>query len=439
MTEIIRAESGADLLALVPALLGYRPRQSVALVAFQGRRTGGGMRLDLPRGRRAADHRAVADAAVSMLSRLPGVDRVVPVVYTDATFTAEKGSPRRDLARVVIDRLRAAGFDVTEAFCVAADGWGSYLDDGAVRPLEAIGARGTGRLAEQARSGRVDELSARGRLPRRDGARARQIEEQAARIERYLDELEQWRDAGEDGADPRLDDADAFLDEVDLVLAAESGEAVERALALGWRFLAPLGAAWLLGLFDSPPQRDAVMLQVAFGEAVGYAARVDQERWSELQRERGLPMDDLVAAERDAGTLGDLDLFSAMLLGRVDERPDPERIARGIALVEQLAAHAPASRRAPLLTVLAWWWWCLGLASVAGRLLDQALRLDPALGMARLLHTVVGSGALPAWAFAQPLLDAAALTAPSPAVTPREPARAPAAPGTRRAPTPPGR
>ena len=55
MTTIIRAEAAHDFLALVPALVGYRPARSVLCVAFDGNRTGGVLRHDLPDGPDATD------------------------------------------------------------------------------------------------------------------------------------------------------------------------------------------------------------------------------------------------------------------------------------------------------------------------------------------------------------------------------------------------
>ena len=67
-------------------------------------------------------------AIVGTLCRMPGVDAVVPIAYTDATFDAARGVPERPLLSLLVHRAEQAGFAVRDALCRAADGWGSVLD-----------------------------------------------------------------------------------------------------------------------------------------------------------------------------------------------------------------------------------------------------------------------------------------------------------------------
>src|SRR6187402_1262526 len=126
MTTIIRAGGPHDLLALVPALAGFRPERSIVCVAFRGSRSAGVLRHDLPR--RARDRSAVTDAIIGTLCRITGVDAIVPIVYTDATFAGAAGIPERALLNLVVRRAEQAGFHVRDALCRAADAWGSLLD-----------------------------------------------------------------------------------------------------------------------------------------------------------------------------------------------------------------------------------------------------------------------------------------------------------------------
>jgi hypothetical protein len=80
-------------------------------------------------------------------------------------------------------------------------------------------------------------------------------------------------------------------------------------------------------------------------------------------------------------------------------RPDPDRVERGIEVLRLTAAHLPERHRAPLLTMLAWLHWSLGRGSVAGRLVDAALAIDPGYGLAGLLARMLGAGMLPEWAY----------------------------------------
>ena len=126
MTTIIRAAAAHDLLALVPALAGFVPERSIVCVAFRGSRSAGVLRHDLPR--RARDRPSLVSAIVGTLCRMPGVDAVVPIAYTDRTFESSRGLPERVLLALLVRRFEQAGFQVRDALCRAADGWGSLLD-----------------------------------------------------------------------------------------------------------------------------------------------------------------------------------------------------------------------------------------------------------------------------------------------------------------------
>ena len=126
MTTIIRARAAHDFLALVPTLVGYRPSRSLLCVAFDGNRTAGVLRHDLPRA--AAERQPLVTAIVGTLCRMPHVDAVVPVIYTDAEFGGD-GMPESELLGELVRKAEQAGFLIRDALCVAADAWGSLLDD----------------------------------------------------------------------------------------------------------------------------------------------------------------------------------------------------------------------------------------------------------------------------------------------------------------------
>lgn len=134
MTDVLRAEDDADLLAMVPRLAGYTARESLVCVAFAGKRSTQAFRLELPSRDRDADRRGLADAVIAVCRTLHRVDRVALVIYTDRSFEAEHGIPCDDLAQAVGRRVHRAGLHLAGCFCVAADGWGDYL---APRPRRA--------------------------------------------------------------------------------------------------------------------------------------------------------------------------------------------------------------------------------------------------------------------------------------------------------------
>jgi hypothetical protein len=149
MKTIVTASTAQDFLALVPQLLGFEAEESIVLVAFRGKRSIGAMRFDLPASESADAHRRIATTLVGMVSKLPAVDAVLPVVYTGQPFSggnggtgeaAGAGAPYSGFLRSVIERLEFSGIDVRDALCVAGDGWGSYLDELAHSGCDPAGA-----------------------------------------------------------------------------------------------------------------------------------------------------------------------------------------------------------------------------------------------------------------------------------------------------------
>lgn len=383
MTTIIRASGAHDLLALVPALAGFVPERSIVCVAFRGSRSAGVLRHDLPR--RARDRASLVSAIVGTLCRMPGIDAVVPIAYTGRTFAKARGVPEQALLSLLVHRAEQAGFRVRDALCRAADGWGSLLDPSTPaegHPLAMIdeSAAAAG-LPADARA--LATPTAGGRLPLRDvglsGAIARELRafSDLAAIDGRLERL------GEN-ADPVALVEALLHDEVDAP--------------------SPLRLAWFLHLADRPAVRDAMMLQFAFGQMVGEAAHDDAVETASRAERAGETVDDLVRREVTDGTEDAIsELLGRLLLGQSSLRPDHVRVERALEVARRAAANAPADLRAGALCIAAWLAWSLGRGSAAGALIEQAVAAAPGHAMAGLLSAFIGSGALPEWAFADPL------------------------------------
>lgn len=380
MNTIIRAGSAQEFLALVPTLAGFQPARSLVCVAFEGRRTLGVLRHDLPR--RARDRSALVSAVVASLCRMPGVDAIAPVVFTEERFADHDGVPERRLVELLCRRAAEAGFGVRDALCRAADGWGSYLDG----ELPA-GGRPLGELDDASARSAVpaeaiaDGPSAAARLPEPDERRARAIARELRRIERA--------DAGDSIFRALGDDVDP-VELVERLLAPRSASALRR--------------AWFLHLASRPVFRDGMMLQFGFGPIVGAAAHDDAVDLAERAEAQGESVDVLVRREfarHDSG-LGVSEFLSRLMLGRTTLQPDRARLERALDVVRDVVADAPSSHRSGPLCIAAWLCWALGRGSAAGALLDAVLAADPDYSMARLLEEYLGTGALPDWAFARP-------------------------------------
>jgi len=371
MTTIVTTATASDFLALVPRLVGFQPQNSVVFVAFRGNRTCGAMRFDLPADGSSRFHKRIATSLVGMLSKLPGVDAVVPVVYTDDRFRGDDGSagmPRREFVDALAARFRFSGFAVRDALCVAEDGWGSFLDPDC--PPE-------GRALDVIESSRVlDSVPEQDRRPLGDlGGWASLPEvspEARLRVARSVEKFDALlADARADTARPAialraiLDDLPGMLEDI-----IGRGAAVPDHLA----------AAFVIAISRSPAIRDVVMLQWAFDLDTGDRVLDDADRFA-----RG-------AAPSALGS-------APLMLGR-GPRPDPQRVELAISTLKAITALAPEQARAPLYCMLAWLNWALGRSSVAHLFVTEAERIDPDYGFADLLRTVLERGILPEWAFA---------------------------------------
>jgi hypothetical protein len=399
---IVKTPTPQDFLALVPELVGFLPEQSLVLVAFRGNRTCGALRFNLPAEPAGPQElRRIAGALLGTLCRIPGVDALVPVVYTEDTIgeTTRTAAdlPQGAFLAAIRHRAAQAGFLVRDALCVARDGWSSYLEadepvvhrrGGSLRhPLEQIARSSvSAKIPGDARR-ELARLHTGADLPKVDLGTRERCARRLARYQRLGPDM---------GPIPEL--IEMVGDMLDPVATAETVLAVNPAeLSLD-------EIAALLFLVQGPATRDQMMLQFAFGEETGRRAHALNRHYAERQRETGLSMDDVVAADAAAGrafaesspTTGDL------MLGDSPERPDLERVERGIRLLKLLVAMAPRTARPAPLCMLAWLTWALGQGSVAGMYIDTALEIDPGYGMALLLHAMFGSGHLPEWAFAVP-------------------------------------
>lgn len=383
---IVKAQNAQDFLALVPQLLGFIPETSAVLVAFRGNRTCGALRFNLPpQDASPKVYKRIATTLAGMLCKIPGADAVVPVIYTDDSFGQAPGIPSERFAEILNRRLELSGFLVRDSLCVSADAWGSYLDPQCPaqgHPLSDIAAS----EVNEAVAGAEHPL---GRL--QTGAETVAVDlaskERLARIYRRYHRLIMRAENA-----PALFPTLGFV--LDPVMIAEA--------ALTWRNPpTEEDAAALLALVQSPPNRDQIMVQFAFGREEGVRAYEINRRYALLQYETGRSLDDLVTEELNAGDptaqhTGDI------MLGLQRARPDADRIRLAITLLRTVVAMAPRSARPAPLCMLAWLSWALGSGSLAGFFVDQALAIDSQYSMATLLDLLLRSGHLPEWAFLVP-------------------------------------
>jgi hypothetical protein len=384
MKQFVHAPTALDFVAAVPSILGFTVRNSLVCVAFGGSRSAGAVRFDLPKRLRTSDYRAIASAAIGMLGRMPGVDGVTPVIYTDKTFLGERGIPWLDFQRMLVSRFKDSGFHLPYALCVAADGWGSYFDpDGPRegRPLAQLEASTVGKEARAIRNENPQDISELAALPMPNALQRHNVEQT----------LEILRTGNDDACDMVLDRLE-LLGELDPVSWVET--------CLNADSMSADTTAWLLHLVQSPANRDAMMLQFAFGKEVGQATSRINEHYKSIQRSSGKAMDEVVMAEIEAGRASLHDWIGNLLMGESATRPQVERTVAAIGILKHACAHAPEELQPASLCMLAWLSWALGLGSAAGTFVDAALVIEPDYGMAQVIFGLISSGRVPEWAFA---------------------------------------
>ncbi|TXN31095.1 DUF4192 domain-containing protein [Lacisediminihabitans profunda] len=364
MTFVLKVSGPADVLAMVPGLVGFTPRNSVVLLAFRGTRSCGALRFDLPAQQSKITHKRVATFIVGMLCKLPDVDAVIPVICTDDGFAGGTAIPRREFAELLARRLEFSGFELRDSLCLAADGWASHL---------AAPPPGGHPLSEIANSPAAAALpdglgvpaSPQERIPDAAPADARRVQKGLVRYRRLYVRLTTEGPA-------------TFPDPVELAPLSDIPLFAEEALSWDEDALDAHGALLLFAL-QGPPVRDHVMLQWATSLAVG------DRMWRDIVEDRA----------RDSAADAQL---SNLMFG-VGPRPEPERIERGIRVLLTLASRVAGTDRLAPLCMLAWLSWALGRGSVAGRYIDEARAIQPDYGMAVVLDTMFSNGLLPEWAF----------------------------------------
>lgn len=374
MTTIFKASTAADFLALVPRLAGFSPTRSLVLVPFSGNRTLGLMRLDLPDG--DEDLERLASTFIGLVCKVATADAVAPVVYTEAAFADDEGLPHDRLMSALLARADLCGLRVTDALCVATDGWGSYLDPGCPpegRPLDEL-RLDRAELAElPIQSG---DQSTGIALPLVDLAEKERVGHALTQLAHALSILshETWADpdSSDDPGriDPRALATAEALDDLPLLL--------EDAVDWDPDRLDPFRAAVLGWALARPALRDIALTQWCRDLDAGDEAAQAQLRWQDGED---------YPAELASSMWGE------------GAAPDPNRLSRALELTRRVAATVPRADRPGALAACAWLSWALGRSTHAAGYAGQALQIDPDHGLGQIVMTFVSSAHLPEWVF----------------------------------------
>lgn len=371
MTTVMKATGSADFLGLVPVLAGYAPTRSIVLLPFEGKRTYGAMRLDLPED---DDLECFVERAAELISRVDRVDAVAMVIYCDDEAVPTNDGlvlPYAVLADRLLDALEDAGLGIIDALCAMPGGWSSYLDDDPrMRPLPPVRPDAEGETPGDQNDG--------AEAPAVDLAEKERVGRALIGIRELMQRMRDDQPLDAARTDPRAIAAVALLD--DLPLFAELALRAESALE-------PFETAALLWTLSLPVFRDAVLMQWITDLENGDDALASQLAYA---AEGALPPHE----------------HGRMLIG-TGPRPDMARLRRALELSRALIARAPKADRVGPLAIAAWLCWALGRSTHAARHLAELRAIDPDYSFAHLLGTLMAARPLPEWLFRSRAADAA--------------------------------
>ena len=350
MTTVIKKATAADILAALPALIDRDPTGSVVLIAFKGKLSYAGLRLDIP----SSGEKRFAATALGLFCKIQGAEDVVPVICSEGPV-----SDQARLLGVLVRRFQQAGYRVRDGLAMGSDGWMSHYDpDARVMPLAEVDAAAAA-LALEPPAGVPD------RVPRADELACRRMSDDLARLRMLVKQ----NDDDPSALDP-LEDLPFF---VEGALEWEEADVAQR-------------GALLLFALQGAPLRDLVMLQWAFGLELGDAM------WSDATCAGIEARKKYTDVER---------LASDLMLGR-GPSPDAARMASAIALLTTVVSRAADTERPAPLCMLAWLNWAQGRGSAAGAHIDEVRSIAPDYSMGELLDSMFSRGLMPEWVFTPP-------------------------------------
>ena len=344
MTTTFRAHSPADLLAAIPTMAGYTPRDSVVILPFAGTTSVGLFRFDLP----PAHPQEFAASALGIVCRLEEATGMLVVIYSDAPVVAPAASPFADLVEALRCTADACGIELGDVMTVATNGW--FCDgEQHIRPLSDIGdAPDVGAPKPRPHQGSGT------RLPRVDAERVPEVRSELARLETVA------RDEHPRDMAARLSHmAEVFESAVE----AQRGSVADDALLL-----------WLLA---RPSFRDVALAQWCYDSEVAEGVLDFQLDWLD----------------------GCTDPPETVFLMGEGPAPSPDRLRAALRRVRHLAACTSGRDRAAPLGCAAWISWALGMSTHAASYANKALRAHPGHGLAQIVATLCANGHLPLWAF----------------------------------------
>lgn len=323
---IIRATSPATFLSLVPHLTRCTPTESLVVVPFEGSRSSGAIRLDLPSF--PEHHAQAAHIIAGLICRVPDADGLVAVVYT-----AHLEPSHASLTAEIEKQAQVCGLRIIDVLYVSEEGYGRFGEDPhPLSDLDTIEVDG-----ERANTGNQHSAST---LPAPDPALI--AEALTVNVDKVLADRDRFRESVERIATGEPIDAELFAF---ALVACERPAARDMMLVGVISGAEATSAAWDAQLaWENGTDYPAELAQVMWGEG----PRPDVDRLEKLEN----TLRRLVASERSLlpGSLAAL-AWVSWAFGRSTTaadfahailQVDPEHGLAGIVVSMVNSGHLPA-------------------------------------------------------------------------------------------------
>lgn len=176
--EVLKCKTTADFLAALPRVVGFTATDSLFLLLFSGKQSGGTLRIDLPPDESPQATAPFLDGICNLLASLRekhGYSSPAIVITSSQSFAEAQGHPWRRLARRLERRLARDGDRVRELCCIAPDGWVSYLDPAAPRLGRSLDEIAASPFAVPGEAVQLDDIGSFGDPPADEAAKVQEI------------------------------------------------------------------------------------------------------------------------------------------------------------------------------------------------------------------------------------------------------------------------
>lgn len=372
---VLRCSNTADVLAALPHLTGYTTSNSLCIVLFRGNRATDTLRIDLPGDESRAAVQPYVDSVMELLrdTTSAGVHPAL-IITTTKRFNTRGDTPWSSLAEQLLHRLQAEHLEPRECAVVAANGWTSMLGRGAGQrhSLEEI-ARSSIQAHTHVLQSEPTDFAGLGVLPQADPQRTE-------RVATHLRELQRTRSWPKDCTDSTHRSAQSSgvwmqgIARVAGVCFASDPADQMMPREIDDRLLARLIVA------AQHPDHWLVLVLTALTRAEFMVGVADSE---DAQRFTNVPVGiDFTHQQPRGWSIGQL------LLALSQDSPHAAKLRQALGVMSEAAAHAPTALQPGLLAFLSWGWWMLGMQTVARRLINDSLAIDPGHELTQMVRTL---------------------------------------------------